>query len=242
MANRLVIGDAPGTRSRSRWPQVIIATALVSMALHAFVISLAEVQGDAMAPNVLEGDIVLVLHSKSPAVGDVVVVDGTPNPVLRRILGAAGDRISADGGRIVRNGEALESRSMGQFSFREGQRVLRQHLYWEALSVSSGHQVLSNYVSAPRSWNLQFDEQAVPEGHVFVYCDNRRRCPDDARSGVVPLSAVSGVAWGLMWYGEARVTSPPTRPLLGAYSPLRSAAGATSGRSDAFEGVTAPRR
>ena len=240
MANRLVIGDAPRARARKRWPQFLMAAALILICLHYMVISLAEVRGDAMAPNALEGDIVLVLHTKTPIVGDVVVVEGDPNPVLRRILGIAGDRISATAGRLIRNGETLESRSLGQFAFREGDRILRQHLYREALSSNAGHDVLADYVSTPRSWTLEFPEQAVPEDHVFVYCDNRRQCPDDARAGVVPLSLVSGVAWVTMWFGDARMVAPAETPILGAYSPLRSTAGSTP--TDAFESSTAPRK
>lgn len=242
MANRLVIGDAPGAKSRKRWPQFLIGASLFGVILHAWIISLAEAQGGDMAPNVLAGDIVLVLHTKSPAIGDVVVVDGEPNPVLRRVLGTAGDRISAKAGRLIRNGEPLESRSLQQFAYREGERILRQHRYWESISTDAGHEILADYVSAPRSWHLEFTEDAVPEGHVFVYCDNRRQCSTDGRSGVVPLSAISGVAWGTMWFGEARMSAPAEKSLLGAYSPLRSTAGSTPTGAAAFESSTAPRR
>ncbi len=242
MANRLVIGDAPRARGRKRWPKYLLFLGLLMVGLHYFVISLAEIRGDAMAPNALEGDLVLVLHTKSPMVGDVVVVEGDPNPVLRRLLGRAGDRVSAKAGRLIRNGEALDARSLGQFAFREGDRVLRQHLYWEAISPDAGHDILADYVSAPRSWRLDFPEQEVPEGHVFVYCDNRRQCPEDARAGVISEGAISGVAWGTMWFGDARVVPPPERPILGAYSPLRSAAGSVSDGVGAFESSTEPRR
>ena len=100
--------------------------------------------------------------------------------------------------------------------------------------------MLHSLGSTPRSWSLEFPEQTVPEGHVFVYCDNRRQCPEDARTGVVSLSVVSGVAWGTMWFGDARVVPPADKPVWGAYSPLRSAAG--SPPAGAIESSTAPRR
>ena len=228
MATRLVIGDAPRARGRRRWPQWIIGAMLILGLLRFFVLSFAEVQGDTMAPNALQGDILLVLHAATPTVGDVVVVEGEPNAVLRRVLGSAGDRVSATGGRLTRNGAALESRSQGRFAFRDGDRVLRQHRYWEALSLDAGHATLADYVSAPRSWSLEFPETVVPAGHVFVYCDNRRQCPADDRAGVVPMASLSGVAWGLMWYGDARIVEP-VRPVLGAYSALRSTVSPSKG-------------
>jgi signal peptidase I len=227
VATRLVIGDAPRARGRRRRPQWIIAAVVVLASLRFFVLSFAEVQGDAMAPNALQGDVLLVLHAATPALGDVVVVEGKPNAVLRRILGTAGDRISATGGRLIRNGDPLQSRSLGRFAFRDGHRVLRQHRYWEALSLEAGHATLADFISAPRSWNLEFPETVVPPGHVFAYCDNRRQCPPDDRAGVLSLEAVSGVAWGLMWFGDARMVEP-VRPVLGAYSALRSTAASTS--------------
>jgi hypothetical protein len=65
--------------------------------------------------------------------------------------------------------------------------------------------VLGDHIGAGRPWRLAFEPVVVEPAFLFVLCDNRRACPPDERMGLVPASAVVGVAKRLLRAGDARV-------------------------------------
>lgn len=220
----LIIG--PGTARRFPWRlvvQVVVAGLVLGLfAVRMFLVELVRVRGNAMAPAVLEGDLLLVRHERVVGRGDVVVVDLGGQAVLRRIMGLPGDRISAPGGVIAINELPVGTTMAGLFAYTEplakGVRTLRQQLLIEELMPGRFVRVLGDHIGAGRPWRLVLADATVGADQYYVLCDNRRMCPEDERQGLIPESAVVGLAQSLLWYGDARSVAPP--PLQGETLPL----------------------
>jgi signal peptidase I len=94
---------------------LVLAVTVVALGVvERFVATVRYEPSSAMAPTVQVGDRVLVdrlgFHVTGLARGDVVVITlpGEGNlPVLKRVIGLAGDRLSCVDGRLVRNDEPL---------------------------------------------------------------------------------------------------------------------------------------
>ncbi len=230
MARRgdLLLGPAsPRRGGHRRWRVRALLGVLAALLLvRAFVAELVVARGSMMAPNVLDGDVLLVVHRPRPQAGDVVVVEGNDGPpVLRRVLGIAGDRFQVIEGLLYRNGQPMPARTVGAFAYRDGDESgpqRRQQLLEETLETGRAHRVLGDYEGAARPWALELPVIEVPPGHLFLLCDNRRLCPLDDRLGSVPAARVQGVARSLVWYGDARAEPPASQPFYGAFAPLVS--------------------
>jgi signal peptidase I len=161
-----------------------------------------------------------------------VVVEGRDDtPVLRRVLGVAGDRFQVIDGLLYRNGQPMPARTLGTFTYRDGEGAdpRRQQLLEETLEAGRAHRVLGDYEGAARPWTLELPVIEVPPGHLFLICDNRRQCPLDDKLGSVPAAWVQGVARSIVWYGEARAEAPPSQPFYGAFAPLVSGVPSSGG-------------
>lgn len=234
----LVIG--PATAHRFPWRfvlQAVGAALLITLLLIRFFLAeIVQVRGNTMAPAVTEGDVLLVRHSRQAGRGDIVLLDLGGQVVLRRVLGVPGDRLATQAGVLTLNELPVPTQVVGSFSYREpalrGVRTHRQQLSVETLEPGRFVRVLGDHVGAGRPWRFRIEPAEVTDGFLYVTCDNRRECPADERNGLVPSSAVVGVAQSLLWYGDARTTPPP--PLQGATLPL------TAGSLAPLEGSAPP--
>ncbi len=228
---RLFIGAAPKRRVRlgpiARGVLLSLAAGLLLARL--FFVQIVQVEGNTMAPNILDGDGLVVFDRDRPGRGDVVLVELGDRAVLRRVLGLPGDRIGTASGVLVRDDLPLPTRVAGVFAWRsatdEGEgRPHRQQQLIEEIGPAQGHAVLGDYVGASRPWALDFATVEVPVGSLFVLCDNRRLCPVDELAGVVPLAAVQGVARSRLWLGDARAKggAPGAAGAQGLFSPVAS--------------------
>lgn len=220
----LVIG--PSTVHRFPWKLVFqvlgAAIAITLVLIRVFLVEVVRVRGNTMAPALTDGDLALVRHARGAGRGDIVLLEMGGQSVLRRVLGVPGDRIATDAGVLTLNELPIRTQVGGTFSYREptlrGYRTHRQQLLTEELESGRFLRVLGDYAGAGRPWKLVFPPTAVEEGQLFVSCDNRRSCAEDERAGLVPASAVVGVAQSVVWYGDARVLPPPA--LQGGALPL----------------------
>ncbi len=236
MGERLVIGPAPKRRLPVRgvvkW---LIAAAIVGLiGVRLLLVELVQVRGNTMAPNVLEGDVLLVVRRAAPQPGDVVLVQHGGRSVLRRVLAAPGDTVGTAEGVLLRNELPLETRTAGTFAYYEdhageAERPRRQQLFVERFEDGRRHAALGDHVGAASPWSIDLPALEVPSGHLFLLCDNRRTCPQDELAGVVPRAWVRGVARYLMWYGDARVESLDGRAPWGAFLRLDSQRPASNG-------------
>lgn len=171
---RVARGDRIG-----RWLVGPLAVALLVIILVFYVLFTSRVvDGDSMAPNLLDGERMLITKDyETPTRGDVVVFDaigetGEDEGLIKRIVAVPGDTVSVAGGVVTVNGSIEPNR---------------------------------NYIPDPND-PLVIDTVTVPEGHVFVMGDNRRVSLDSRRIGFVPLSSITGRA-RYIWApaGRARV-------------------------------------
>lgn len=239
MGERLVIGNAPRRRLPVK-PVALIAGIGLVLALivtRLVFFELVRVRGATMAPNALEGDVLLVASLGEPTLGSVVLVEQGEREVLRRVVGLPGDHMSTVDGVLVRNGVPLDTEAVGLFGWRaaeDGEAVARPHrqgLLIERFADGRAHYLLGDHDGAARPWRLELPEVQVPPGHVFVLCDNRRTCPLDEQSGPVALDRINGVARSVLWLGDARADPPGEGLDYGAFTPLASEASDASPRS-----------
>ena len=210
----LVVG--PAAARRFPWKLILqvtgAAVVITLLLVRTFLVELVRVHGNYMAPSLTEGDLVLVRRTRAAGRGDVVVLELGGQVVLRRVIGVPGDRLATDAGVLTLNELPVDTQLAGNFAYREetarGPRTHRQHLLQEEIETGRWQRVLGDHLGAGRPWRLSFDPVTVDPGFLFVLCDNRRECPalfGDDDHGVVPASAVVGVAQSLLRSGGARV-------------------------------------
>lgn len=227
-------GRAPlklGPMARFGLGLAVVALVVIRLAF----VELVSVSGNTMAPNILDGDVLVVLSQAEVRRGDVVLVEVGEQAVLRRVIGVPGDVLGSAAGVLTRDELPVPTQVADTFAWRgpAGDDGVpgaqhRQYQFVEALGDGRVHHVLGDHVGAARPWTLELPQVEVPPGNVFVLCDNRRLCPLDERAGIIPLSAIQGVARS-MFYGDPHTADPEHRPFYGAFSPLASAAPPTEG-------------
>lgn len=156
--------------------------------LRLWVVEAFEIEGPAMEPNYNNGDRVLVEKvSGDPEPGDVIILEAPVDgiDVIKRVIGVGGDRIAVQEGVIIRNGEPVPQRIVG-----EGTDVS------SASAVTCLEETLAGLtyrVQRTREGRLTDEpETTVPEGHLYVVGDHRHRSNDSRYFGPVPLDAVEG--------------------------------------------------
>lgn len=94
------------------YAETILFAMLLLVVLFTFVFRVASVVGGSMEPTLYtEERLILTTHFYEPQFGDVVVIDRyTQDPLIKRVIGVAGDTIRIDGeaGVVYRNGSLLE--------------------------------------------------------------------------------------------------------------------------------------
>ena len=119
MSARHVKTDFTGDTKRRGFVSVIyeyaeaVAIAMVLLViLFTFCFRVAGVKGSSMEPTLHNGDrLVLNVHFYEPAYGDIVIVKRyTQDPLVKRVIGIAGDTIRIDeaSGHVYRNGAVLK--------------------------------------------------------------------------------------------------------------------------------------
>ena len=104
----------------------------------------------------------------------------------------------------------------------------RKQLLYREEAPEGSRAVLGEHLGAARPWRLSLPELEVPPGLLFVLCDNRRDCPAEETAGLVPATAVVGIADAFVWYGDARSRTEALQPLYGGLIPVATPAPASS--------------
>ena len=196
---------------------VILAAALVLGSMIANqLFALVSVRGDGMAGTIQSGDAVLCVRSEAPALtrplarGDIALVryavNGLHRETLRRVIALPGDVVSVDGdGAVTLNGEPLD----------EPYAAYRSGVDWNGGEVVPGGALENPFDPAPQTAAAPSaqagshaddlgDEEypiVVPEGKLFVLCDNRDNLLDSrsSRFSLVSEGNVLGLARAILW-------------------------------------------
>lgn len=140
----------------------LVAVLLVFCILRPFVVQAFYIPSGSMEPTLQERDRILVnkfiYYFTEPKVGDIVVFDAPPQASLvkkdfiKRVVGVPGDRIAVRGGKLYRNGVAVNEpyiKEMPTYTWPENAE--------------------------------QGGEVVVPPGHLLVFGDNRNDSNDGHR-------------------------------------------------------------
>jgi signal peptidase I len=194
--------DAPGgSRPRRRRllgeiPVLLVAAVLIALVIKTFLLQAFYIPSGSMQPTLREGDRVLVekvaYRFDEPDRGDVVVFQ-------RRLSGSDGDR--ALGERI-----ADAFRGLLGWSTAARQDFIKRVVAVGGDTVEAregavwvnGRPLSEPYLSGGTRTST-FARVAVPEGSVFVLGDNRGNSNDSLSFGAVPVEAVVGHAFLLVW-------------------------------------------
>jgi signal peptidase I len=185
-------GDSARAKSRSRTLLDYALTALVAvtlaLAIQAFLVKPYLIPSVSMANTLLPGQRVLVdrlaYHYRTVHRGDIIVFrwpgheNGTP--LIKRVVGLPGDRLSLRNGRLFVNGRPLP----------EGYVRRVQGAAEQTLPAFEGDGV--------QAWSLA-TPYTVPPGHYFVMGDNRTESNDSRYWGTVPRANIIGRAFFVYW-------------------------------------------
>jgi signal peptidase I len=189
--------SAPAARHKSHGRTLLdyALTALVAVALalaiQAFVVKPYLIPSVSMANTLLPGQRVLVdrlvYHYRAVHRGDIIVFrwPGHENetPLIKRVVGLPGDRLSLRQGRLYVNGHPLP----------EGYVKHDRGVAEKTLPAFQG-------VGAD-AWSLA-TPYTVPPDHFFVMGDNRTESNDSRYWGTVPRDHIIGRAFFVYWPPE----------------------------------------
>ncbi|MFI0432862.1 MAG: signal peptidase I [Candidatus Nanopelagicales bacterium] len=159
----------------------------VAVAVDTYVVTMATVDSNSMAPALVAGERVVINRLDTVDRGDIVAFDGRgsflpsvhPEVVyVKRVIGVGGDRVACCvNGQLVLNGQPMDE----------------------------------PYLAPRTSEDVSFDV-IVPDGALWVMGDNRPHSADsrahlgDPGGGFVPLTRVEGTVTAVIWpLASARV-------------------------------------
>jgi len=152
----------------SRWvgtlyemAEVLSSAVLCIAVLFTFALRFAGVDGNSMTPTLKDGEwLAMTAILPRPARGDIVIIsprNGHHEPLVKRVIGVAGDEIDLVDGRVLLNGTPMEE----------------PYLPEETLT----------YPAPEYESDLTYPVR-VPAGRVFVMGDNRGGSSDSRRNRV----------------------------------------------------------
>ena len=172
--------------------ETVALTLLLFFVIQGFVAQPFQVQQHSMEGTFVEGDYVLVdrlTHLWSPySHGQIVVFQAPPStslhePLIKRVIGVAGDTVEVRDGRVFVNGIALDE----------------PYLFKGADGVAQ-----ATIASEESRW-------VVPDGDLFVMGDHRQVSEDSRVFGPIPVSTIIGRAAIRYWpLSQLGIIATPT--------------------------------
>lgn len=153
--------------------EVIIVAVALAFFVRANVAEARYIPSESMLPTLEVGDHLLIekvgYHFRAPQRGDIVVIQSPDDedggiPLIKRVIGLPGERISIHGGKVWIDGKALNEPY-------ELQEPLYDEPDWDALGCPGGR---------------------IPPGKVFLMGDNRNNSRDSHVLGPMPIDHIIG--------------------------------------------------
>ena len=219
--------DNRAARRRTRiGAAVILAVALVAGALAAkFLFIALSIRSDGMSGTLDGGDVALCVRIDAPYLQGRPERDGLAlvrysesglhRLTVRRLIALGGDVVSVDSeGRVTRNGTLLDEpyatyRTLGEQSV---DRVVPGGALENPFASDDDQVQAPAPDTAEGTDDMEFP-LTVPEGLVFVLCDNRNNLLDSrsSRFGLVKEADIKGAARAIVWpvYRAGRLDDAP---------------------------------
>ena len=194
---------------------ILLAAALAAGTLAArFLFALADIRTRGMSATLLSGDVVLCERMNSPVRlgelgrGSLALIqyhdNGMQRQTVRRVVAVGGDEVSVEeDGHLIVNGEPVEEpyaeyRSMTDWSGGDenpGGALENPFASPDEVVVPAQSEVVDARVN---DMNYPL---TVPEGKLFVMCDDRENAMDSrsSRFGMVNEADVLGLARAVIW-------------------------------------------
>ena len=147
-----------------------------------YIVTLTQVIGPSMSPNLNNNDIVIldkaIYKFKSIKRGDIISFSYEDTKYLiKRVIGLPGDHIEIAGGKVYVNNQELDEPYLA-----------------EGVKTEAKNARLTDFI--------------VPEGYIFAIGDNREYSSDCRVFGCIPIEKVEGTVWIRFWplnlFGEVK--------------------------------------
>ncbi len=158
------------------WVLCIVAAFLVATLITTYLFRVVRVDGQSMEPTIQHGDMIVVRKIMyTPKVGDVVVLVPPPQPLdsdvyyIKRVIATEGQTVE-----VTEDGKVMVD----------------------------GKIIDEPYLKDNEFTNREYHTQApitVPDGHVFVFGDNRQHSSDSGEFGTVETERIIGCASLRFW-------------------------------------------
>lgn len=195
----------------------------IALVLRTFLFQPFHIPSGSMLPGLIKGDYIITSkysvgygrHAATPLPfprkegrlfergldrGDVLVFrpEGDNKNFIKRLVGLPGDTLQMQGGRLILNGEALETKMTGEETFRDqfNNEVLAE-IWSETFPNQESHIVYDSQENSPSDNTRIF---TVPTGHYFMMGDNRDNSGDsrfavrNGGAGNIPATNIIGKA------------------------------------------------
>lgn len=152
------------------------------------------VSGDALAPQLSDGDVAWAWRWAEPEPGDLVLVryPGEPAPSVARLVARGGARVELRAGALWLDGATSATGAS------------RRGALWGAGCAPRPVALAEERVGGRAFWTVPGGRdhvEEVPPGHVFVVHDQRGAPGDSRQWGSVPAGSVEGTVAGRIWRG-----------------------------------------
>ncbi|WP_240666511.1 signal peptidase I [Longirhabdus pacifica] len=163
------------------WVKTIVIAVVLVFIIKLFLFGNYVVEGESMEPNFHDGQNIIVnkiLYTfREPDRGEVIVLHAPDGrDFIKRVIGLEGETVEVLGDDVYIDGQVLEEEYL--------------------------QDIVKEYNDQGLNYNtIDFEEQEVPEGHVFVMGDNRPRSSDSrsVKVGFIPVEDVVGRADIIYW-------------------------------------------
>ncbi|MDS9470562.1 signal peptidase I [Sporosarcina pasteurii] len=164
------------------WIKALLIAFGLAAIIRVFLFTPIVVDGVSMMPTLADGD-KMIVNKIGYTIGkpdrfDIIVFHAPEQKdYIKRIIGLPGDEIEYRDDVLYVNGQAMEEPYLDKYKAESEELPLTEDF------------MLEDKISS----------KVVPEGHVFVLGDNRRKSKDSRHIGVVPIDEIIGKTKFVFW-------------------------------------------